>query len=288
MSEAARVLIVDDEPAILQVLTLGLRDHGWEIVTAGSGEEALELCAKRDFDLYILDKNLPGISGIELVAHVRQSDLEACCIIITAFASAESATEALNLDVDAYVEKPFENIIETTDRIERILRARLRRRHAGSTSSALDHFARASHSLRNISHQAGQTRRLKIIVARLGDADRQIVVDGIGSEKDDVLVAETSTEAQELIRRGGLDLLVTDAAVINPTVDELLSELRKHNPSAECVVLCSQVNLETVTAWIDVGVKALIEKPVTESAFKSRIKFVLRRLRLLPPPSSEA
>ncbi|MEE8410055.1 MAG: response regulator [Myxococcota bacterium] len=288
MSDTTRVLIVDDEPVILQVLQLALRDRGWEIVTADSGEKALEICADREFDIYILDKNLPGISGIEVVARVRETDPEACCVIITAFASAESAAEALNLDVDAYVEKPFENIVETADRIERILRTRLRRRQAGSTLSALDHFERATQNLRKISRRPQQTRRLKILVAGLGDGDRQIVDDNLGSNNDEFLVAETSAKAREVIRRGGLDLLVVDAAVRDPAIDELLDELGQHNPGAECAVLCSRVSLETLTAWIDAGVKALLEQPLTAAVFKSRIRSVQRRLRLLPAPSADA
>src|SRR5437773_8676027 len=106
-----RILIVDDEPAILMALRLALEERPWRIFTAPTAEKALELCGGSDFDAYIVDKNLPGASGIALVRELRRRSRVPAIVIMTGFASTTSAFEALNLGVDAYLETPFHDIL---------------------------------------------------------------------------------------------------------------------------------------------------------------------------------
>ncbi|MEO8953328.1 MAG: response regulator transcription factor [Ktedonobacteraceae bacterium] len=102
----ARILVVDDEVEIMRALQRSLTAHGFEVFTAGSGEEALEAIGHHRPDLMLLDLGLPGISGLEVCKRVRaQSNLP---IIVLSVKDAErDKVLALDLGADDYVPKPF-------------------------------------------------------------------------------------------------------------------------------------------------------------------------------------
>ena len=112
MTARHRVLIVDDEPAVLAALQLAFEDDAaFEVMRASSAEEALALAARQAFDVVVTDKNLPGDSGLELVRALRDGGHAQPVILITGYANAHSREEARALRV-AYVEKPFGNIYD--------------------------------------------------------------------------------------------------------------------------------------------------------------------------------
>ena len=126
----ARILVVDDEIEIVRALRRSLMAHGYEVFTAGSGEEALEAIIRYRPDLMLLDLGLPGISGLEVCKRVRaQSNLP---IIILSVKDAErDKVQALDLGADDYVPKPF-GVDEVLARI------RVALRHAAQTQSGTE------------------------------------------------------------------------------------------------------------------------------------------------------
>ncbi len=116
----ARILVVDDEIEILRALQRSLTAYGYEVFTAGSGEEALEAITHHRPDLILLDLGLPGISGLEVCKQVRvQSNLP---IIVLSVKNAErDKVLALDLGADDYVSKPF-GINEVLARVRVALR----------------------------------------------------------------------------------------------------------------------------------------------------------------------
>ena len=117
MTKQVLLLLVDDEPSVRAALELALEDEPWRIESVSSAEEALGLLATRRFDLLLTDKNLPGMTGVDLIRKVRQDNLDMACVMITGYASVESAAETMKLGVDAYVEKPFDSIYEVVRRL---------------------------------------------------------------------------------------------------------------------------------------------------------------------------
>jgi len=104
-----RILIVDDEEVLRDVLEVVLRREGFEVVLAASGEEALNVIEHEEVDLVILDIMLPGISGIDTLRALRISNPELPVIIITAFSSIDGAIEAMKHGAFHYIPKPFKN-----------------------------------------------------------------------------------------------------------------------------------------------------------------------------------
>ena len=104
-----RILIVDDEEVLRDVLDAVLRREGFDVVSASSGEEALSLLDGEEIDLVILDIMLPGISGIDTLRSIRISNPHLPVIIITAFSSIDGAIEAMKYGAYHYIPKPFKN-----------------------------------------------------------------------------------------------------------------------------------------------------------------------------------
>ncbi len=102
------ILIVDDESSLLSLLQDSLGQAGFRCVTAGGGDEALRLVRERHFPVVLTDLYMPGgPSGLELIQAIRAQDPLANCIVMTAFASVESAIEALQLGAYDFLRKPF-------------------------------------------------------------------------------------------------------------------------------------------------------------------------------------
>jgi two-component system response regulator PilR (NtrC family) len=104
-----RVLIVDDEEVLRDVLDAVLRREGFDVLLAASGEEALAKLDDEEIDLVILDIMLPGISGIDTLRSIRVSNPHLPVIIITAFSSIDGAIEAMKHGAFHYIPKPFKN-----------------------------------------------------------------------------------------------------------------------------------------------------------------------------------
>jgi DNA-binding response OmpR family regulator len=103
-----RVLIVEDDVVMRAALRSILRKDGYEVDAAESGEEALVLLRDADYDLLITDLRLPGISGLDVLRTVKETGANIGMIMITAYASADSAVMAMKAGADDYLPKPFE------------------------------------------------------------------------------------------------------------------------------------------------------------------------------------
>jgi DNA-binding NtrC family response regulator len=100
-------MIVDDEKIIREAFLHWFEKHGHSAVAAASGTQALAKLASQSFDLIFVDIKMPGMNGIELLGHIKSDYPETAVVIITAYASIESAIEAMKLGATDYLMKPF-------------------------------------------------------------------------------------------------------------------------------------------------------------------------------------
>jgi two-component system KDP operon response regulator KdpE len=120
MSTKPKILIVDDEPQIRRLLRASLPAHGYELVEAANGAEALKLFAKEKPDALILDLGLPDEDGFAIVAKIRASSLTPI-LVLSARSDVEGKVKALELGADDYVTKPFD-MAELLARLKAALR----------------------------------------------------------------------------------------------------------------------------------------------------------------------
>ncbi|HMR48822.1 MAG TPA: response regulator transcription factor [Arachnia sp.] len=133
--QSTHILVVDDEPYIVEMIAMSLRYAGYCVSSAGSGTEALGIASSTSPDLVILDVMLPDIPGFELLRRLRQIT-DAPVLFVTARDAVEDRVHGLTLGADDYVTKPF-SLEELAARVAAILR---RSRHGALTGQAPDHL----------------------------------------------------------------------------------------------------------------------------------------------------
>jgi two-component system chemotaxis response regulator CheY len=107
MANKKAVLIIDDEPSVADALKVILNDYGYDAVVAQTGLDGLEQAGCRQFDLTITDLQLPDISGLEVLASIREINPNQRVIIITAHISPEIITKAADGGAITVLSKPF-------------------------------------------------------------------------------------------------------------------------------------------------------------------------------------
>ena len=104
-----RILIIDDEDVLQDVLTSLLTREGYSLFNARTGQEGLDIVASEEIDLVLLDLMLPDIKGQDVLRNIQQRNPDIVVVVITAYSSVESAIEAMRLGAFHYIPKPFKN-----------------------------------------------------------------------------------------------------------------------------------------------------------------------------------
>lgn len=104
----ARVLLVDDEPDFLELLSARLTTRGMSVTTATCGEEALDISRNARFDIIVIDLSMPGMNGIETVRNIKKQRPFAEVIILTGHANIKSSVEAIKVGAEDFLEKPVD------------------------------------------------------------------------------------------------------------------------------------------------------------------------------------
>jgi DNA-binding NtrC family response regulator len=168
-----RVLVVDDDQAMCQLLTDLLREDGYDVDLAHDGASALEKYHARPFDVTITDLMMPKMKGVELVARLKEIDEGAVVLLITAFGTIESAVEAMRAGAFHYVTKPFHNdeiLIQVKRAAEqKTLRAELKR---------LRIEVDARSRFQNIVGQSEAMQRVFEVVAQVSDLPANVLIEG--------------------------------------------------------------------------------------------------------------
>lgn len=116
-----KILVVDDEHHILELIQFNLENNGFEVMTCDNGEDAVRIANNHEFDLMILDLMLPGIGGLEVCKQLRQEGHELPIIMLTAKGEEADKITGLDIGADDYLTKPF-SIGELVARIKAVLR----------------------------------------------------------------------------------------------------------------------------------------------------------------------
>jgi DNA-binding NarL/FixJ family response regulator len=160
------ILLIDDEKVLLEAISDDLKENGYEVTTAISGEEGLKSFKQLQHDLVIIDLKMESMDGMEVSRQIKLMNPETPIMILTGYGSMETAIEALRLDLDDYVLKP----VKLDDLFEKIHRC-LKKKNPSNPARPKPTFAQ------NIKlEDAGLTRREKEVVqfAAQGYSDDEI------------------------------------------------------------------------------------------------------------------
>ncbi len=101
------ILVIDDEKSLREFLTIMLENEGYEVVSADSGQKAVALIEENVFDLVIADIRMRQSNGIDVLKAVKQVSPQTPVVMMTAYASAETAVEAVKIGAYDYISRPF-------------------------------------------------------------------------------------------------------------------------------------------------------------------------------------
>src|SRR5436853_4208899 len=116
--EHAKILVVEDDPDIRRILEMFLTEKGFRVKIAADASRALDMLAEEPIDLILSDVRMPGMSGLDLLRHVKEHDPEIQLVLMSAYSSVKDAVEAIRLGAADYVEKPID-----FRRLDRVLHA---------------------------------------------------------------------------------------------------------------------------------------------------------------------
>jgi len=170
---ASKILVVDDEESMCQFLSIMLRKDGHEVRTAGSGKEALRIAAEEPFDVVITDIRMSGTNGLDVLSGVRDLDPALPVIILTAYASQETAIEAVNRGAFYYLTKQAKN-----DEIKLVIRKALEHRKLRLENHLLKRELRIQHDTRKVIGKSQKMQEVFRMVARVAGCDSTILVHG--------------------------------------------------------------------------------------------------------------
>src|SRR5688572_5664746 len=156
MRRTGTILVIDDEEIMREILEALLTREGYQVRMAASGEEGLEIARSTTFDAAIVDVMMPGMDGIATLEELRKLDEDLPVLMITAFASVETAIAAMKRGAFDYITKPFKN-----DEVLIVARNAVERRQLISENTALRQTLQAQSQALRSSGIIGRSSRMK-------------------------------------------------------------------------------------------------------------------------------
>jgi two-component system, NtrC family, response regulator PilR len=179
-----KILVVDDEQSLREVLSIMLKRAGYAVTCASDGEEAVEQLTKEIFDLVITDLRMPKVDGMEVLKAVKSASPETVVLVITAFATADSAVEAMKQGAYDYLTKPFQ-----VDEVQLIIRNALEKRRLSTENMLLKREMASQSSFAQLVGQSDAMQKVFDLVRKVADS------------KSNVLICGESGTGKELVAR---------------------------------------------------------------------------------------
>ncbi|MDD3604407.1 MAG: sigma-54 dependent transcriptional regulator [Kiritimatiellae bacterium] len=207
----ARILLVDDEPSILSVLSTLLRAEGYEVVPALGGEKALEELKGKPFDLMISDIRMSPIDGMQLLKAARKDWPKMAVLMITAYGSVETAVGAMKVGAFDYITKPFK-----VDELLITVQRALEYNNAMAENVTLKSQLEARYQFENIVAESPAMRKVCEMIERVAPTDATVLIQGeSGTGKE--LVAKAIHSYSK--RKNGRFVAINCAAMPEPLLE---------------------------------------------------------------------
>ena len=171
MSE--RILVVDDELSMRQFLEILLLKEGYDVTTAAGGADAIRCLDEAPFDLVVTDVKMPDVDGLKVLAKSRDVDPDTIVIMITAFASMESAIQAMNIGAYDYITKPFK-----VEEIRHIIRNALEKKRLVSENILLRRELKSRYQFGNIIGSSKKMLEIFDLLQRVAAGRTSVLISG--------------------------------------------------------------------------------------------------------------
>jgi DNA-binding response OmpR family regulator len=285
----ARVLVVDDEESARSVLEQVLSGEGYTVDALSDAESAwAELCA-RSYDLAVVDKNLEGVSGVDLVGRMREAGMDVPVVLVTGYPSLSTISEALGAGAADYIAKPFPDISRLVLRLESVIELRLAERLYQRVTEDLSRAVKAQGTDGPVLERISQSlfdfkdalaRRPSSLVIESSAGLAEVAQDALAASG---IAAEVVTDLDEATRRlsdreaGPLTVVVSLAV---PGAVPFIQARREADPLLEVVATGARTPVETVLDAIDAGAADFFMRSAESlDALQARVRRAVTRSR---------
>ncbi|MBV9241642.1 MAG: sigma-54-dependent Fis family transcriptional regulator, partial [Acidobacteria bacterium] len=169
----ADILIVDDEQSYRQLLTLVFQEEGHNMRTAMNGRQALELLKQGPAQVIVSDVKMPDMDGIEMLRAVRETLPEIGVVLMTAFASVDTAREAFKLGADDFIQKPFD-----VEELKLIVRKTLEKQELIAENRAFKRAQRERGSVKNIIGTSAKMQAIFQMIETVAEVQSTVLING--------------------------------------------------------------------------------------------------------------
>src|SRR3954454_7267526 len=172
-ADSARILVVDDERSMREMLAILLKREGHEVAVAENGRGAIDLLNQRPFDLVVSDARMPDVDGLEVLRHARSINPSIIAIMVTAYGSPDLIRGVAQLGVNDYVEKPF-----NTEGLRFRIRKELDRRRLQQENGLLKRAMHTAHQFSNIVGNSAPMRQVFDLVETIAATGSTVLITG--------------------------------------------------------------------------------------------------------------
>ena len=177
---SARILVIDDEDSMCNFMEIMLAKEGYEVDVTTSPRDGVDRVRNENFDLVIADLNMPEMTGIDVLKKVRSFKSDQELVVMTAFASVETAIEAMKQGAADYITKPFK-----VDEIKLVIEKSISRRKLIGENISLKKQLQGANSFDKLIGQSEAIVRLKVVAQRIAGSDSTVLIRGeSGTGKD--------------------------------------------------------------------------------------------------------
>ncbi|MDP3023928.1 MAG: sigma-54 dependent transcriptional regulator [candidate division Zixibacteria bacterium] len=266
--ENAKIMVIDDEESMCRFMQIMLQKEGYDVTSTVSSKEALEDMKNKDYDLVIADLMMPEMNGLELLSRAKSIHPDINFIVMTAYASVDSAIEALKKGAFDYITKPFK-----VDEIKIAIKKSLTQKKIAEENVNLKRQLKKEYGLQSLIGNSPEMFQLKKLVERIADTDSTVLIRGeSGTGKE--LVAKA---IHQLSSRAGKPFVTINCATLPEALLE--SELFGHVKGSFTGAIRDKDGLFKVA---DDGIFFMDEIGVTSPAIQAKLLRVLEERQFTP------
>ncbi len=276
---SARVLVVDDIAPNVKLLEAKLACEYYDVITAMSGQEALEKVETGKPDIILLDVMMPGMDGFEVCERIKNNPNTAHIpiVMITALTDVEDKVRGLEAGADDFLSKPI-NDTALMARVRSLVRLKMALDEWRLRENAANQFGVVSEQT-NLMSEPVEGARVLLIEDK--EFDKNKVIESLSSDLNIVMAVDSGMKAIELVANHDFDVLMVSINMKNDDGLRLCSHLRSNEKTRNVpiVVLCQEDDMARVAHALEIGAHDYIMRPLEKNELLARVRTQIRRKR---------